>query len=286
MTWLPRAGEVQRERRHVAAEVVDAEHQVLGQVLLAAPHHETDARVGQAVLVAADVDRHHARQPEVPFQFGMQERHDEAAAGRVDVHRDVHPPVGGQFVQRRADLGDRLEFTGVGGAQDRHHPDGVLVDGVDHLLGRDDVAALLHRQVAGFDVEVAAELLPHHLDVGAHHQVGGALFPAFADLRAPPPFHRQPAQHHRLAGADRRHPDGAGRDRRRAGPRRGTGRRPCRRSAARSPRSPGIRPCRSCSCRTSRPSACPAWGSIQVVTKVARFSRELPSSISSSWMKR
>lgn len=27
----------------------------------------------------------------------------------------------------------------------------------------------------------------------------------------------------------------------------------------------------------------PAWGSIQVVTKVARLSRELPSSISSSW---
>ena len=30
----------------------------------------------------------------------------------------------------------------------------------------------------------------------------------------------------------------------------------------------------------------PASGSIHVVTKVARFSRELPSSISSSWMKR
>lgn len=30
----------------------------------------------------------------------------------------------------------------------------------------------------------------------------------------------------------------------------------------------------------------PASGSIQVVTKVARFSRELPSSISSSWMNR
>ena len=29
-----------------------------------------------------------------------------------------------------------------------------------------------------------------------------------------------------------------------------------------------------------------ASGSIHVVTKVARFSRELPSSISSSWMKR
>ncbi len=29
-----------------------------------------------------------------------------------------------------------------------------------------------------------------------------------------------------------------------------------------------------------------ASGSTQVVTKVARFNRELPSSISSSWMKR
>ena len=42
----------------------------------------------------------------------------------------------------------------------------------------------------------------------------------------------------------------------------------------------------SCSCRTSRPSASRPRGSIQVVTKVARFSRELPSSISSSWMNR
>ncbi len=29
-----------------------------------------------------------------------------------------------------------------------------------------------------------------------------------------------------------------------------------------------------------------AWGSIQVVTKVARFRRALPSSMSSSWMSR
>ena len=31
------------------------------------------------------------------------------------------------------------------------------------------------------------------------------------DLLAPPPLHRQPGQHHRLAGPDRRHPGGAGR---------------------------------------------------------------------------
>ena len=91
------------------------------------------------------------------------------------------------------------------------HADGVLVDGVEDLLGRDDVAPLLHRQIARFDVEVAAELLPDHLDVGAHHQVRRALLPVFADLFAPAPFQRQPAQHHRLAGADGRHPDGAGR---------------------------------------------------------------------------
>ncbi|MGY3057333.1 hypothetical protein ACVWZD_001578 [Streptomyces sp. TE3672] len=33
------------------------------------------------------------------------------------------------------------------------------------------------------------------------------------------------------------------------------------------------------------PISTPAWGSIQVVTKVARLSRELPSSISSSWTR-
>ena len=216
----------------------------------------------------------------------MQERDDEAAAGRVDVHGHVESTVGGQLVERLADLGDRFELTGERGAQDRDHADGVLVDVLEHLLGRDDVAALLHRQVARLDVEVAAELLPHHLDVGAHHQVRGALAPVLADLvrasasssparrASPPRWSRSWTRRSRWTG------------RRRAGPRRGTGRRPCTRSAARSRRWPGIRPCRSCSCRTSRPSASRPAGSIHVVTKVARFSRELPSSISSSWMKR
>ena len=56
----------------------------------------------------------------------------------------------------------------------------------------------------------------------------------------------------------------------------------CSRSAAPARRSAGTRPCRSCSCRGTRPSARAACGSIQVVTKVARLSRALPSRISSS----
>ncbi len=202
-------GEVQGEGRHVAAEVVDPENQILRQVLGPAPHDKPDAGIGQPILVAADVDRHHAGQPKIPYQVRMQKRHHKAPTGRVDVYRDVHTPASRQFVQRGADLGDGFEFTGIGGAQDRHHADGVLVDGGEHLLGGDDVAAPLHRQVTGFDVEVAAELLPHHLDVRTHHQIGHAPLPRPHPL-PPTPFQGQPTQHHRLAGADGGHPGGAG----------------------------------------------------------------------------
>src|SRR6202012_2542062 len=118
-----------------------------GQVLLAAPDHESNTRIGQPVLVTADIDRHHPRQAEVPFQLRMQERHHESTAGRVHVHRDVHTAAGGQLVQRRTDFGDRLEFAGVGGAEYPDHADGVFVDSVDHLLGCNDVTAFFHRQV-------------------------------------------------------------------------------------------------------------------------------------------
>src|ERR1700710_1471685 len=153
----------------------------------AAPHDEPDARIGQAVLVAADVDRDHPRQPKVPSHLGVQEWHHEAAAGRVDVHRHVHSTVGGQLVEGRAYLGNRFELTGVGGAKDGDHADGVFVDHAEHLLGRYDVTALLHREVDGLDVEVAAELLPDHLDVGTHHQVRGALAPVLTHTLTPPP---------------------------------------------------------------------------------------------------
>ena len=141
------------------------EDEVLGQVVGGAPHDETDARVGEAVLVAGHVDRLHLREAEVPLQVGVQERCDEAAAGRVDVDGDVGAVRGVVGHDAVVDLLDRLVLAGVGGAEDRDHADRVLVDPGHHVVGVDDVAVLGDRDVAGFDVPVAAELLPDHLDV-------------------------------------------------------------------------------------------------------------------------
>ena len=175
-------GEVQREGRHIAAEIVDPEDQILGKCVGVTPHHEPDTGIGQPVLMTADVDRRHPRQLKVPHDLRMQERDDETTTGGVDVHRDIQSGVALQRVQCRADLGDRLEFAGVGGAQDPDHPDGVFVNGVDHLFRGDHVTVLGHRQVTGFDFEVATELLPHHLNVGTHHQVGRAGLPGILVL--------------------------------------------------------------------------------------------------------
>ena len=51
-----RAGEVQGEGRHVAAQVVDVEDQFLGQRLRVAPQDPADPGVDQPVLVAGRVD--------------------------------------------------------------------------------------------------------------------------------------------------------------------------------------------------------------------------------------
>jgi hypothetical protein len=56
-----RAGEVEREGRHVAAEVVDVEDEVLGERLRVSPQRPADARHHQAVLVPGGVDRRNAR---------------------------------------------------------------------------------------------------------------------------------------------------------------------------------------------------------------------------------
>jgi len=49
--------------------------------------------------------------------------------------------------------------------------DRVLVDVRGDVLGADDVAVGLERDDARLDVEVAAELLPHHVNVAAEHEV-------------------------------------------------------------------------------------------------------------------
>ena len=146
-------------------------------------------------------------------------------------------------------------------------------------LGAEVVALALHRHQPRLHVPVAAELLPAHLDVDAHHQVGpvGGLAGGLHPL-APAPLQRQPGQHRRLARAGRRAA-------RRACSWSGRVPQLARGSARTGPRSrpsAGTRPCRSCSCRPCRPSAVPAIDGIQVVTNVARFSRACPSSSSSA----
>ncbi|MDT4908155.1 MAG: hypothetical protein QOI69_1396, partial [Pseudonocardiales bacterium] len=56
-----RAGEVQSERRHVPAEVVDVEDEFLGEGVGVAPDSPPDPRVDQAVLVPGRIDRGHPR---------------------------------------------------------------------------------------------------------------------------------------------------------------------------------------------------------------------------------
>ncbi len=150
---------------------------------------------------------------------------------------------------------------------------------VHDLFGRDHVPAGHHRHVPRLDIPVPAELLPHDLDVGAEHEVGPiASAPIAVPARAPPPLHRQAREHDRLARPDRRRAHAVAV----AG------------ALNRSLTMLTHRRSISAVCGYSSLSIMflsndsamsrSASGSIHVVTNVARFSRELPSSSSSSWI--
>ena len=118
-----RPGEVDLEHRHVAAQVVHVEDQVVGQLGGVAPDDPADAERGQPELVARGADRLHPRQPEVPLEVGRAERGEEAAAGRVDVDVDVEPGVGLQLVERRRPWRlHQLVRAGVGDARGSARP--------------------------------------------------------------------------------------------------------------------------------------------------------------------
>ena len=200
-----RAREVERERRHVAAEVVDVEDQVLRKRLRVAPDRPADPRVDESVLVARGVDRLDARKAEVPLEVGLDERRHEPARGRVDVERDVQTLVGLELVERAGDLLDRLVAAVERRAENRDDADRVLVALRHGLLGAEVVALALHRHQPRLDLPVAAELLPAHLDVGAHHQIRLVRrLAGFSHPLAPAPLQRHPGQHRRLARAGRR----------------------------------------------------------------------------------
>ena len=167
----PRAREVQRERRHVAAEVVDVEDEILRQRRAVAPDGPADARVDEPVLVARGVDRRHAGDAEVPFEIGIDERGDESAGGRVDVDRHVdaaaRPARGrapraisrtGSYAPSKVD--PRIATTPI--VCSSHCA--AAPSAVRHVRPAD-------RDEPRLDVPVTTELLPADLHVGAHDEV-------------------------------------------------------------------------------------------------------------------
>ena len=180
-------------------------------------------------------------------------------------------------VEGLADGLDRLVLAGEGHAEGGDDADGVLVHALDHFLRRHDQPVAFHRDLAQLDVPVAGELVPADLD-RAGHQVG-----LVGGLAQPPSG--VPAIS--TAGPSRRawRPRSTRWSRCQACWRRrvsSTGWRACARSVPRARRSAGTRPCRSCSCRGCSAMISRTSGSAQVWQNVARFCRELPSSMSSS----
>jgi hypothetical protein len=180
----------------VYAEIVLVEHEVLRQVGALAEHQPADARVHQPVLVARDVDRADLLEPEIPLRVRVQERPDEPSARAVDVERHVEAAGGLQLDQEVVDPDNVVGMAGERGSQDRSHADRVLVHVRLDVFRPDRVLVGLQRHDPRLHVEVAAELLSHHVDVAAEHQVrpvdglAGGL-PALT----PVPLQRQGAQH-------------------------------------------------------------------------------------------
>ena len=172
--------EIQGEGGHVAAQVIDPEDQVLGQLLGIAPDHPANAQGRQPELVAGGVDGFHARQPEIPEEIGIVEGGEKAAAGGVDMHGNVQARIGLQLVQRLTDLGHGFVLAGVGHAQGRHHADGVFVAPGQGFRRAHDEPILFHGDFAQFDIPVAGELVPADLhraadQIGLVHGFAGGL---------------------------------------------------------------------------------------------------------------
>jgi hypothetical protein len=111
-----------------------------------------DPRGDEAELVARDVDRADLLEPEVPRRVRVQERPHEAAAGRVDVQRDVEPALVTQPNEQVVDAAHVVAVARERRPQHGRHADRVLVDVRLHPRGHEG------RQVAHRD-PVEHELL-------------------------------------------------------------------------------------------------------------------------------
>src|SRR5208337_1461299 len=106
--------EVDGQRGHCPAKVIDFEDQVFVEIGWLAPNDPAYAGIDQAVLVPRGVDGLDARQAEVPDEFGLDDRSDEAAACAIDMDRNIESGPGLKRIERCAQLLDILIMTGEG----------------------------------------------------------------------------------------------------------------------------------------------------------------------------
>ncbi len=104
--------------------------------------------------------------------------------------------------QQLVDADDVVHVSGERRAEDGRDADRVLVEVRLHVVGADRVLVLLERDDPRFDVEVAAELLPHHVDVSSEHEVRPFRRAVRCLLTLLPlPLQGQGAEHDRLGRA-------------------------------------------------------------------------------------
>ena len=189
---------IQGERRHVAPQVVDVKHKFPGQVGRLAPNDPAATQRSQAELVSRGIDRFNPRQAKIPFQLGLQKRGTNpplAASTCTGTSSEVRLT---RSSSASANFADRLVLAGERDAQRGHHANRVRIDSLEHFVRREQVAALLHRHFAEFDVEIprtcASTPAPGRNQVGTLGRPPGGLLPG-----SPPPFEGQPGQHRGLA---------------------------------------------------------------------------------------
>lgn len=116
-------------------------------------------------------DREYPLQAEVPFHLGIQERQDETAGSGVHVDRNFEAGLLVISIERLVERLDIVVQTRPGNTLNRDDTDRVLVAHGERLLKVERRVLQRQRHGAQFDLPKLAELLPHHLETGAHHQI-------------------------------------------------------------------------------------------------------------------
>ena len=198
-----RTREVEPYLRDVGAQIVDAERHLFGQILLVLPDDPAQARIDQSVLVARRGDRPHPFEAEVPLHLRIEERQDETSRRRIDVDRNIVSRLLVVGVQLAVESLDVVVESRPRHAGDRHDANGVLVAHRQSVLRIERRLFEREGHRAHLDLPQLAELLPDHLEGGAHHQIGFVEgFALGLAFRAPAQPGRDAAQHTSLRRAD------------------------------------------------------------------------------------